>query len=92
MASPAVATHVNGDAALSRPDSPASINSSTKRKRESSDDDHPDLNGRDPPKLPVNGVHTSQDAKSLIRDLYHVLQRYAPRRSQPLLRRSLNCI
>ncbi|KAK4154401.1 hypothetical protein C8A00DRAFT_42832 [Chaetomidium leptoderma] len=76
MASPAVALtpQVNGVAALSRPDSPASINSSTKRKRESSGDNDADLNGSEPPKLPVNGLHTSQDRKSLVRDFYDVLQ------------------
>jgi hypothetical protein len=87
MASPAVvAAQINGVAPLSRPDSPASsINSSTKRKRESSDDDNdPDLNRAGPPKLPVNGVHASQDRKSLVRDFFDVLQRYAPFRRQPL--------
>ncbi|KAK4124470.1 hypothetical protein N657DRAFT_680455 [Parathielavia appendiculata] len=86
MASAAVATHVNGDAALSRPDSPASINSSTKRKRESSDDNQSDFNSRNPPQLPVNGVHTPQDSKSLIRDLYDVLQNHDPDRSSILKR------
>ncbi|KAH6623582.1 hypothetical protein F5144DRAFT_366651 [Chaetomium tenue] len=76
MASPAtVAAQINGVAPLSRLDSPASINSSTKRKRESSDDDNdPDLNRAGPPKLPVNGVHASQDRKSLVRDFFDVLQ------------------
>ena len=87
MASPAVvAAQVNGVAPLSRPDSPASsINSSTKRKRESSDDyNDPDLDRAGPPKLPVNGVHASQDRKSLVRDFFDVLQRYARLRCQPL--------
>ncbi|KAK4098704.1 hypothetical protein N658DRAFT_431536 [Parathielavia hyrcaniae] len=78
MASSAVATHVNGDAALSRPDSPASTNSSTKRKRESSDDNQSDLNARNLPKPAANGVHTCLDSKSLIRDLYDVLQSHDP--------------
>jgi hypothetical protein len=81
MASPGLATvQVNGVAALSRPDSPASINSSTKRKRDASDDGGPDpeLNGRDTPKPVVNGVHKSRDEKPLIRDFFDVLQRYAP--------------
>ena len=79
MASPAVmAPQTNGVASLSRPDSPASINSSTKRKREPSDEIDPSLNGPEPPKLLVNGVHASQDGKSLVRDFFHVLQRYAP--------------
>jgi hypothetical protein len=71
-----IAPQANGVAPLSRPDSPASINSSTKRKRESTDDNEPHLNrGPSPPKLPVNGVHTSQDRKSLVRDFFGVLQR-----------------
>lgn len=80
MASPALLTpQVNGVAALSRPDSPASINSSTKRKREATDDGESDLNAADPPKRPVNGVRTSADCTSLVRDFLHVLERYAPR-------------
>ncbi|KAK0611528.1 hypothetical protein B0T14DRAFT_571413 [Immersiella caudata] len=81
MASPGLATmQVNGVAALSRPDSPASINSSTKRKRDASDDSgpDPDLNGRDPPKPAVNGVHKSRDEKPLIRDFFDVLQSLDP--------------
>jgi hypothetical protein len=81
MASPGLATvQVNGVAALSRPDSPASINSSTKRKRDASDDGGPDpeLNGRDTPKPVVNGVHKSRDEKPLIRDFFDVLQSLDP--------------
>jgi len=90
MASPAVAVaQVNGVSPLSRPDSPASINSTTKRKRESSDDNGADLNRGDPPKLPVNGVHSSQYRKSLVHDFYRVLERYAPRRCRPL--RCIDC-
>ncbi|KAL2194860.1 hypothetical protein P885DRAFT_41639 [Corynascus similis CBS 632.67] len=84
MASPTVAVaQVNGVSPLSRPDSPASINSSTKRKRESSDDNGADLNRGDPPKLPVNGVHSSQHRKSLVHDFYRVLE------SPSLLKRPL---
>ncbi|KAK4218362.1 hypothetical protein QBC37DRAFT_333505 [Rhypophila decipiens] len=76
MASPAVASpHVNGVATLSRPDSPASINSSTKRKRDSDDDDEPRKNGAQQPKPTINGVQPSQDHKSLLRDFFDVLQR-----------------
>jgi hypothetical protein len=88
MASPGLATvQVNGVAALSRPDSPASINSSTKRKRNASDDGDPDPdhNGLDGPKPAANGVHKSRDEKPLIRDFFDVLQRYAPFLSPPLL-------
>lgn len=78
MASPAVvAPQANGVAALSRPDSPASINSSTKRKREPSDDDEPNLNAPAPPNPPVNGVRASENNKSLVRDFFDVLERYA---------------
>ncbi|KAK3319907.1 hypothetical protein B0T19DRAFT_451336 [Cercophora scortea] len=66
---------VNGVAALSRPDSPSSVNSSTKRKRDASDDgDEPEVNGSDREKPTINGVHASQDRKSLIRDFFDVLQ------------------
>jgi hypothetical protein len=82
MASPAVvAPHVNGVAALSRPDSPASsiISSfTTKRKREANDDADSAINGADPSKPLVNGLHTLHDNPSLIRDFFTVLQRYAP--------------
>ncbi|KAK4143027.1 uncharacterized protein C8A04DRAFT_37753 [Dichotomopilus funicola] len=76
MASPAViAPQVNGVAPLSRPDSPASsINSSTKRKRESSDDDAADPNRAEPTKPSANGLHSSQHCKSLVRDFFDVLQ------------------
>ncbi|KAK4242927.1 hypothetical protein C8A03DRAFT_10963 [Achaetomium macrosporum] len=78
MASPAVvAPQVNGVAALSRPDSPASINSSsTKRKREESNDNEPGLNGNELAKRPANGLQTSPDSKSLIRDFFDVLESY----------------
>ncbi|KAK0649417.1 hypothetical protein B0T16DRAFT_456836 [Cercophora newfieldiana] len=81
MASPApAAVQVNGVAALSRPDSPASINSSTKRKRDASDDGGPDtdLNSRDGPKPAINGVHKFRDEKPLIRDFFDVLQSLDP--------------
>ncbi|KAL2163475.1 hypothetical protein VTH06DRAFT_5533 [Thermothelomyces fergusii] len=77
MASPAVAVaQVNGVSPLSRPDSPASINSSTKRKRESTADSEADPDRGDLPKQPVNGVHASGDRKSLVRDFYRVLERH----------------
>ena len=86
MASPAVAVatqpHLNGSASvpqpadLSRPGSPISINSSTKRKRDVSDDGDTEMTGGDAPKPTVNGVHpTSRDRKLVIRDFYQVLQR-----------------
>lgn len=84
MASPSlVATQANGVAALSRPDSPASINSS-KRKRESTDDNEADPTAAEQPKQPVNGVHASQDRKALVGDFFGVLERYAPPCRQPL--------
>ncbi|KAK3941358.1 hypothetical protein QBC46DRAFT_104566 [Diplogelasinospora grovesii] len=78
MASPAVAVpQVNGVAALSRPDSPASsINSSTKRKRDSSDDRESEVNESQGAKPTVNGVHTSPSQKSLVRDFFDVLQSF----------------
>ncbi|KAK3305800.1 uncharacterized protein B0T15DRAFT_210345 [Chaetomium strumarium] len=77
MASPAVlAPQANGVASLSRPDSPASINSSTKRKREATDDNEPDLNRNEQLKRPINGLQTSSDSKSLIRDFFDVLESY----------------
>lgn len=81
MASPAVAApQLNGvAAALSRPDSPASINSSTKRKRDPSDDGEPGPDAGDAAKHPVNGLRVSGDNTSLIRDFFDVLERYAPR-------------
>jgi hypothetical protein len=80
MDSPALAaTQVNGVAALSRPDSPASINSSTKRKRESTD-----ANAAEQPEQPINGVHASQDRKALVGDFFGVLERYAPPCRPPL--------
>ncbi|KAK3689871.1 hypothetical protein B0T22DRAFT_514609 [Podospora appendiculata] len=78
-ASPALAApaSVNGVAVLSRPGSPSSVNSSTKRKRDASDDgDEPELNGSGCEKPTINGVHTSQDRKSLIRDFFDVLQSF----------------
>lgn len=85
MASPAVVAHqVNGLAATSRPDSPASINSSTKRKREDSDDGDIHLNSDKPTNQPVDGLRTSPDGKLLIRDFFDVLARYAPCHPQTL--------
>ncbi|KAM7204287.1 hypothetical protein V8F20_003700 [Naviculisporaceae sp. PSN 640] len=75
MASPAVASaQVNGVATLSRPGSPASINSSTKRKRETDDDGEPQVNGAQQNKPTINGVQPSQDHKLLLRDFFDVLQ------------------
>ncbi|KAL2126076.1 hypothetical protein VTI74DRAFT_1753 [Chaetomium olivicolor] len=75
MASPTiVAPQVNGVAPSPRPGSPASTNSSsTKRKREPSDDNDAALDGADRAKAPVNGLHASQDRKSLVRDFFAVL-------------------
>jgi hypothetical protein len=85
MDSPApAATQANGVAALSRPDSPASINSSTKRKRESTDDNAADPNAAEQPEQPINGVHASQDRKALVGDFFGVLERYAPPCRPPL--------
>lgn len=80
MASPGVAApQANGVAASSRPDSPASVNSSTKRKRDASDDGNSDAdaNGRGKPATVANGIHAHRDEKPLIRDFFDVLQRYA---------------
>ncbi|KAK3376726.1 hypothetical protein B0T24DRAFT_227306 [Lasiosphaeria ovina] len=77
MASPDVAAvaalQVNGVAVLSRPDSPSSINSSTKRKRDSSDSS-PQVNGADAAKAQVNGAHSLSDQQPLIRDFFDVLK------------------
>ncbi len=79
MASPEVAIpQANGVAAApSRPDSPMSINSSTKRKRDESEDSTGGLNGSQITKPLPNGFYKPQDQKVIIRDFYHVLQRYA---------------
>ena len=78
MASPAVAIpQANGVAAPSRPDSPMSITSSTKRKRDESEDSTGGLNGSQITKPLPNGFYKPQDRKVVIRDFYHVLQRYA---------------
>ena len=72
---------LNGVAASSRSESPpASVNSSTKRKRDASDDGTPDpaRNPREALKPLVNGVHKVRDGKPLIRDLFDALQTYAP--------------
>lgn len=71
---------LNGVASASRPESPASVNSSTKRKRDASDDGSPDpdRNPRGALKPLVNGVHKRRDEKPLIRDLFDALQTYAP--------------
>ncbi|KAK3365389.1 hypothetical protein B0H63DRAFT_136256, partial [Podospora didyma] len=79
MAELAVAApQVNGVAELSRPDSPSSVNSSTKRKRDASDDGDLDLNGADPTTPKVNGAHPHRDKKALIRDFFDVLQSLDP--------------
>ncbi|KAL2023708.1 hypothetical protein VTK56DRAFT_1422 [Thermocarpiscus australiensis] len=91
MASPAVAAaQVNSVASLSRPDSPASINSSStnKRKRELSDDPEPGVRGDEQPRPAANGLHTSQDCKSLIRDFFNVLESHDAD-NFPVLRRRL---
>jgi hypothetical protein len=80
MASPAVMAHVNGVAAPpSRPASPASVNStSTKRKRDATDDGDTLLpDAPSSPKPLVNGVHPFPDSKSLVADFVRVLERYA---------------
>lgn len=71
---------LNGVASASRPESPASVNSSTKRKRDASDDGtpDPDRNPRGALKPLVNGVHKRRDEKPSIRDLFDALQTYAP--------------
>ncbi|KAL1884155.1 hypothetical protein VTK73DRAFT_6824 [Phialemonium thermophilum] len=81
MASPDVAAvPVNGLSALSRPDSPSSVLSSTKRKRDDSDDgspaptpapDHGDGN-----KPTTDGALKQGNSKTLIRNFFEVLQRY----------------
>ncbi|KAH8880376.1 hypothetical protein GQ53DRAFT_543802 [Thozetella sp. PMI_491] len=79
MASPAVAVaQVNGVAAPSRPDSPMSINSSTKRKRDASEDSTAEINGNQTTKPAINGYYKTQDQKTLIRDFYDVLRSYEP--------------
>ncbi|KAK3346771.1 hypothetical protein B0T25DRAFT_287432 [Lasiosphaeria hispida] len=77
MASPTVAAPpVNGAAALSRPDSPASTNSSIKRKRDASDDGDADVERHEISKPAINGVHKSPGQKPLIHDFFDVLQSY----------------
>ncbi|KAK1753103.1 hypothetical protein QBC47DRAFT_404465 [Echria macrotheca] len=82
MASPdVVAAHANGVAALSRSESPAaSVNSSTKRKRDSSDDgDAMDVDEREGPnKRVANGLRKRLDEKPLIRDFFDALQSLDP--------------
>ncbi|KAK3400545.1 hypothetical protein B0T20DRAFT_348287 [Sordaria brevicollis] len=79
MASPAIAAppQANGVTTLSRPQSPASVNS-TKRKRDVDDDSGPEqLNGSDADgsKPTVNGLHnTVRDSKILIQDFFTTLQ------------------
>ena len=79
MASPAVAVpQVNGTSPLPpRPDSPSSIQSSTKRKRNESEDSTTGLDTTLENNLPVNGTHIERDQKALVRDYLDVLQRYA---------------
>ncbi|KAK1831284.1 hypothetical protein QBC39DRAFT_96980 [Podospora conica] len=81
---------LNGVASMSRPESPASVNSSTKRKRDASDDGipDPDRNPRGALKPLVNGVHKPRDEKPLIRDLFDALKTIEPP-STALLKRPL---
>ncbi|KAK5661731.1 hypothetical protein OQA88_9831 [Cercophora sp. LCS_1] len=81
MASPGVAaSQANGVAASSRPDSPASVNSSTKRKRDASDDGNADTdaNGHGKPTPVSNGTRPHRDEKPLIRDFFDVLESLDP--------------
>lgn len=92
MASPGLAAvQVNGVAAQAHTsDSPASINSTSKRKRDASDDGDLDQvrNSSDGPQAGINGVHKARDEKPLIRDFFDVLQSLDP--AQPsLLKRPL---
>ncbi len=65
MAAVAVA-QVNGLVDDSRPASPLSTNSSSKRKRDEDGDDS---------KPAANGTHSARDEKALIRDYFDVLRR-----------------
>ncbi|KAL2117446.1 hypothetical protein VTJ04DRAFT_7106 [Mycothermus thermophilus] len=92
MASPAVMAHVNGVAAPpSRPASPASVNStSTKRKRDATDDSDTLLpDAPSSPKPLVNGVHPSPDSKSLVADFVRVLESHDTNEPSILRRRLL---
>ncbi|KAK4192191.1 hypothetical protein QBC35DRAFT_374164 [Podospora australis] len=91
MASSAVATPLaNGVAALSRADSPASVNSSTKRKRDASDNDGESNSHDDKASKPsVNGLQTCQDPQSLIRDFFNVLQSLDTTTAASILERPL---
>lgn len=76
MASPAVAIPlVNG--ANVRSESPLSINSSTKRKRDASDDGDAEVKPTPSIKAVVNGKHSPGNHKALIREFFGALQRYA---------------
>lgn len=103
MASPAVATNGTTSSSLSRPESPTSIASTTKRKRDDTDDGTPleEVN----PALAANSSSSNRDVKSaaspavngagagahkktpheatVIRDYFHVLQKYASPISSP---------
>lgn len=62
----------------SDPDPSQIAGPTAKRKRETTDDGfHQDLDIPSDAKPITNGDHTYRDEKSLIRDYYHVLQRYA---------------
>lgn len=78
MASPDVAVpQVNGLSASPHPGSPQSINSSTKRKRDVSDDGSAaEENVTDEAKPAVNGNHLHRDQKTLIRNYLEVVKRY----------------
>lgn len=92
MASPAVAVpQVNGTSPMPRPGSPSSIQSSTKRKRNESEESATELDTAREGNVAVNGTSLERDQKTLIRDYFDVLQRYAllssinslPHRSMP---------
>ncbi|KAJ9148606.1 hypothetical protein NKR23_g4837 [Pleurostoma richardsiae] len=88
MAAAVAVAHVNGlPGSSSRPDSPQSVNSSTKRKRDASDDGSADVNGAEDEKPPTNGNHITRDEKALIRNYFDVLTSYDT--DPPILKRPI---
>ena len=79
MASPTVASlQVNGLASVPRPDSAASINSPTKRKRDDSvDESAPQETNQQQKKHLINANHAPRNQKILVRDCFEALRRYA---------------